>query len=95
MVEKIFLLKLKMKVYFFEIWNKIKKTLGIRFHSQLIYDEKYIKTKAKAFNGVINTVFSDNKIPKEKNHYTCIAAINIDSIMKIEKQLSSSLSRTM
>ena len=84
-----------MKVYFFEIWNKIKKTLAIRFHSQPVYDEKYIKTEVKAFNGVINTVFSDNKIPKEKNHCTCIAAINIDSIMKIEKQLSSSLSRTM
>ena len=26
-----------------EIWNKIKKTLGIRFHIQPIYDEKYIK----------------------------------------------------
>ena len=28
-----------------EIWNKIKKLLGIRFHSQPIYDDKYIKTK--------------------------------------------------
>ena len=40
-----------------EIWNKIKETLGIRFHSQPIYDEKYIKTEVKAFNGVINTAF--------------------------------------
>ena len=30
-----------------EILNKIKKTLNIRFHSQPIYDEKYIKTKEK------------------------------------------------
>ena len=30
-----------------EIWNKIKKSLGIKFHSQLIYDDKYIKTKVK------------------------------------------------
>ena len=34
-----------------EIWNKIKTTLGIRFHSQPIYDEKCIKTN------VNNTVF--------------------------------------
>ena len=27
-----------------EIWNKIKKLLSIRFHSQPIYDDKYIKT---------------------------------------------------
>ena len=25
-----------------EIWNKIKKTLNIRFHSQPVYDDKYI-----------------------------------------------------
>ena len=25
-----------------EIWNKIKNTLGIRFHSQLIYDDECI-----------------------------------------------------
>ena len=25
-----------------EIWNKIKKSLGIKFHSQPIYDDKYI-----------------------------------------------------
>ena len=43
-----------------EIWNKIKKTLNIKFHSQPIYDEKYIKTKVKTFDDVINTFFSDN-----------------------------------
>ena len=69
-----------------EIWNKIKRTLGIRFHSQVIYDEKYIKAKVKTFNGVINAVFSDNKIPKEGIHYTRIAAICIDSVMKIDKK---------
>ena len=51
-----------------------------------ICDEKYIKTKVKAFNGVINTAFSDNEIPKERNHYTCIAAIIIDSVMKVDKK---------
>ena len=28
-----------------EIWNKIKKLLGTKFHSQPIFDDKYIKTK--------------------------------------------------
>ena len=78
-----------------EIWNKIKMTLNVKFHSQPIYDEKYIKTKGKIFNDVINTVFSDNEIPKERNHCTRIAVINIDSVMKIDKKLSSSLSRTL
>ena len=26
-----------------EIWNKIKKSLNTRFHSQPIYDDKHIK----------------------------------------------------
>ena len=35
---------------------------------------------------MINTLFSDNEIPKERNHYICIAAICIDSILKMEKK---------
>ena len=33
-----------------KIWNKIKDILNLRFHSQLMYDDKYIKTKVKTFN---------------------------------------------
>ena len=45
---------------------------------------------------MINTVFSDNEIPKEGIHYICIAAGSIDSVMKIDKKkLSLGLSRTM
>ena len=51
-----------------EIWNKIKQSLNARFHSQPIHDDKYIKTKVKAFSDMINTLFSDNEIPKQRNH---------------------------
>ena len=71
---------------YIEIWNKIKNASSIRFYSQPIYHDKYIKNKVKTFNGVINTVFLDNKIPKERRHYICIAAIFIDFIMKINKK---------
>ena len=33
-----------------------------------------------------NTLFSGNEIPKEKNHYICIAAISVDSVLRIEKK---------
>ena len=69
-----------------DIWDKIEKTLNIKFHSQPICDDEYKKTKVKTFDGVINTVFSDNKIAKEKSHYICIAAICIDSILKVDKK---------
>ena len=69
-----------------EIWNKIKKSLGIKFQSQPIYDDKYIKIKVKAFGSMINTLFSGNEVPRERNHYICIAAIRIDSVLRIEKK---------
>ena len=69
-----------------EIWNKIKKSLNTRFHSQPIYDDKYIKTKVKTFSSMINTLFSGNEIPKERNHYICIAEIWFDSVLKVEKR---------
>ena len=40
-----------------KIWNKIKKTLNIKFHSMPVYDEKYIKAKVTEFNRVIKTNF--------------------------------------
>ena len=70
-----------------EICNKIKKLLGIKFSSPPIYNEEYIKTKVKIFNGVNNTSFTNNEIPREKKHYVCIAAINIDSVLKLEKKV--------
>ena len=69
-----------------EIWKSIKKVLDMKFHSKAIYDEKYIKAKVKTFNEVLNTVFSDNKIPKKNGHYTCKAAKSIDSVMRIDKK---------
>ena len=54
-----------------EIWDKIKETLSIKFHSMPVYDEKYMKTKVREFNGVIKKNFLGDKIPKENEHYTC------------------------
>ena len=88
-MEENYLLKLKDEsVYlkYSEIWNKIKKSVNTRFHSQPIYDDKHIKTKAKTFSSMINTLFSGNEIPKERNHYICIAAIFIDSVLKVDKK---------
>ena len=69
-----------------EIWNKIKKLICVKLHSQPIYDENYIKTKVKTFNSMINTLFPGNEIPKERNHYICIPEICVDSVLKIDKR---------
>ena len=68
-----------------EIWDKIKETLNIKFHSMPVYDEKYIKAKVREFNGVIKTNFLGDEIPKEGVHYACIPCITIDSVMRMKK----------
>ena len=68
-----------------EIWNKIKKSLNTIFHSQPIYDDKYIITKVKTFSSMIKTLFLGNEILRERNHCICIAAICIDSLLKVDK----------
>ena len=51
-----------------EIWEKIKEKLNIKFHSIPVYDEKYVKTKVREFNGVIKTNFLGDGVPKENEH---------------------------
>ena len=33
------------------------------------------------------TTFTNNTIPEENTHYTCISAVDIDSVLKIDKKL--------
>ena len=49
-------------------------------------DDKYIIAKLKIFNGTNRTAFTDNVIPIERTHYTCIPAIDIDSVLKIDNK---------
>ena len=67
----------------------IKDKLGIEFHSKPVYEYEYLKTKVGEFDGVMKTNFLGNDMPKENMHYTCIACITIDSVMKIDKKRSS------
>ena len=69
-----------------KIWDKIKNKLNIKFHSTPVQDEKYIKAKVREFDDVIKTNFLSYEVPKETEHYTCIACITIDSVMKMEKK---------
>ena len=35
------------------IWDVIKNKLGIKFHIESIYENKYLKAKVKEFDGVM------------------------------------------
>ena len=64
----------------------IRNKLSIKFHSLSVYDEKYLKTRVREYDGKIKTNFLGNDVPKENMHYTCIACITIDSVMRMEKK---------
>ena len=69
-----------------KIWDVIKNKLNIKFHSEPVYEYKYLKTKVREFDGVKKTNFLGKGIPKENMHYTCIACITVDSVLRINKK---------
>ena len=69
-----------------EIWNVVNRFLKLKFTANPVRDDKYILAKLKIFNKINMTKFTDNAIPIEKNHYIYISAIDIDSVLKIDKK---------
>ena len=69
-----------------EIWDVIKNKLSIKFHSKPIYDQKYLKAKVRELDSLTKTNFLSNDTPIENMHYTCIACITIDSVMRMDKK---------
>ena len=89
MVETACLLWLKMTMCWIDtnkIWDKIEEKLNIKFHRKPVYGETYIKGKVREFDDKIKTNFLGDGVPKENRHYTCIACIAIDSVMKTDKK---------
>ena len=78
-----------------QIWDVIKDKLGIKFHSEPVYEYKYLKAKVREFDGIIRTNFLGNGILKENMHYACITCITIDSVLRIDKKPSANLFRRM
>ena len=64
----------------------IKKKLNIKFNSEPIYENKYLKAKVREFDSDIKTNFLSNGLPKENTFSTCIACITIDSVLRKNKK---------
>ena len=70
-----------------EIWNVVKSLLKLKFAASPNRDNKYILAKLKTFKKKNITTFNNNNIfPLEKCHYICITAIDIDSVLRIDKK---------
>ena len=79
--------KNKVREKYEEVWDVIKNKPGIKFHSEPVYEQKYLKAKVREYDSVIKTNFLGNGVPKENMHYTCIACVTIDSVMKMNKKI--------
>ena len=64
-----------------------RKLLKVDFTVGPVRDDKYLVAKLKIFDRKNRTTVTNNAIPIEKNHYTCIPAIDIDSVLKIDKRV--------
>ena len=71
---------------YYEIWEVVRKLLKVDFTVGPVRDDKYIIAKLKIFNGINRTTYTVNAIPLERNHYTCISAIDIESVLKIDNK---------
>ena len=84
------------KVYdkYNKIWEVIRKLLKVKFTVNPVRDDKYLIAKLKIFNRINRTTFNfnnnnnnnNNNILIERNHYICISAIDIDSVLKIDNK---------
>ena len=83
MVEKICRLLHMMKKF---MRNMVKSLLKLKFAASPIRNDKYILAKLKILKKKNLTTFNNNIVPIEKNHYICIPAIDIDSVLKIDKK---------
>ena len=70
-----------------EIWEVIRKLLKVDFTVGPVRDDRYLVAKLKIFDRINRKTFTNNAIRIERNHYTCIPAIDIDSVLKIGKRV--------
>ena len=68
-----------------EIWEKVGSSIKKEFFSELVYSEKYLKTKIKSYNENINTNPHNNKIPEEGFQCICLSVILIDLVYRRDK----------
>ena len=63
-----------------EIWEKVTNSIKKEFDRGPVYIEKYLKAKIKSFNGKINTIFHNKKVPKEGSKFVCLSVILINFV---------------
>ena len=71
-----------------KIWEKVSNLMNIEFDSEPVYGDgdKYIKSKIKMFEDIVNTNFQVKKVSKQNASYKCLSLIMLDSIIRVNKK---------
>ena len=68
------------------IWTKIEDLKNIKLHTLPVYDDRYIKTKLRAFGDKIYTNFRSLNVSKDDIEFESFTAISIDSLLVYDKK---------
>ena len=66
------------------IWEKVSQSIREELDSEPVYNEKYLKTKIKSYQGKININFHYNEIPKESSQCIFLTVIMTDSVFRTD-----------
>ena len=68
-----------------EILEKVKNSIKKKFVNKPVYNEKYLKTKIKSYDGKFNKNFHKYKKPREGFQFICLSVILVDSVFRTGK----------
>ena len=68
------------------IWTKIEDFKNIKLHTLPVYDDRYIKTKLRAFGDKIYTNFRSLNVSKDDIEFESFTTISIDSLLVYDKK---------
>ena len=62
------------------IWEKVKNSIKKELDSEPVHNEKYLKAEIISYNGKLNRIFYNDKIPKEGSQFIFLSVIMINCI---------------
>ena len=77
------------------LWDRVRNLTNIKCDSEPVYRDngKYIKTKIKSYGDNVNANFAGNKASKKSATYKRFSMIILDSVIRVNKVLSSNTFR--
>ena len=65
--------------------KKVSNSVKKEFDGEPVYNEKYLRTKIRSYEGKTNAIFHNARMPKEGSHCICLSVILIESDFKTGK----------